>query len=198
MKKEISKLYCYFIYSFIILMFSSTYSFLEMDSIGIIDLNMRREEDQDENQNLLNSNQNQFNSTNLLYSKIRFKALFSFLKIVFIGLFYMIDGNSLEVVTYNLVMFLLIHEFLVISNFSFVYLRIISNRVFSQNNIQIPKICTYVNILSNLIFFIWFIYGNIILLTDKSGMELAMMSKIFIMIILFIISYKTISYLHII
>lgn len=179
-------------------MFSSTYSFLEMDSIGIIDLNIRREEDQDENQNLLNPNLNQLNNSNLLYSKIRFKALFSFLKIVFIGLFYIIDGNSLEVVTYNLVTFLLIHEFLVISNFAFVYLRFISNRVFSLNSIQIPKICTYVNILSNLMFFIWFIYGNIILLTDKSGMEHAMMSKIFIMIILFIISYKTISYLHII
>ena len=124
------------------------------------------------------------NQNHYLANKIKYKAVISFVRVFLIILFYYTDGNQLSNMVFNLVAFLMIHEGIVISNYAFVYFRFAINRVFGiqSHTIQIPRICYFSDVFSNMLFFIWFVYGNLCILTDKSGVEESLARKFILFI----------------
>lgn len=179
-------------------MFSSNSSIFNLRSIDVLEYIDFDDEEINDFNNLNNNNDNTTSllggininsqssnrfSNNLLISKMRIKTLLAFLRVALIMFFYILDNAKLSSFLFGVLALLIIHEVLVIGNYSFVYFSYYINRMFNlpnnnnNNNYQIPKICYYIDILNNFLFFSWFVYGNIMILCDKKGIEESLIRK---------------------
>jgi hypothetical protein len=169
-------------------MFSSQNSLFDLQSLDILDyvhisrnpgvLNDPVASNQDNDNQIGLINPEARSNNHYLANKIKYKAVISIVRVFLILFFYYADGNSLTKMVLNLVTFLIIHEAIVISNYAFIYFRSAINRIFGiQSTMQIPRICYYSDVFSNMLFFIWFVYGNLCILTNKSGVEESLARK---------------------
>ena len=114
-------------------------------------------------------------------NKLTTKAEFACIRLITLGLLYYLDGYALTPFLYKLISFLLIHECLVLSNF--LYLKIyIALRTCCLTTIH-SHLLVFLNFTdktSNMIYFIWFIYGNICILADKKGVEQSLQHNILV------------------
>ena len=104
----------------------------------------------------------QENSPNKLLSiKLTKRVIFAFIRLIVIGL--CLWHNSIMTRTlYGLIVLLLFHETIVVSNYIVFKLILLYNK-YSQNKsleqITFPKIISYIDIFSNIVFFNFFIYS---------------------------------------
>jgi RNA recognition motif-containing protein len=109
-----------------------------------------------------NNNNNQF-VINLQYENKIFSYSFNaFCRLFLLFFCYLFSKSPFNSFLSKLVIFLLIHEALAITNFILmrVYLKI--------NNNNFPEICLLFNTLNRMIFFVWFLYGNLLLIFDEN------------------------------
>ena len=134
-------------------------------------------------------NQVNFNNSNRIFSnKLKVKCLLAFLRIGLIIFFFFLDGSPLSTFLKKLLSFLMIHEIFVIGNYSLVYLNYFFNRIInenSHNSLQIPRFSSFIDSMNNFLFFSWFVYGNIMILGDKEGVEASLKCKFFYKCLLF-------------
>lgn len=108
-------------------------------------------------------------------NKIKMKAGLALLRMLILYFFFYLDNFNMTSFLTNLIGFLLCHEALVLANFLTMsgyflgrYLITGSSRI---QNRPFPSLCIYVDILNNFIFFTWFVYGNLCMLSDRTGIE---------------------------
>lgn len=103
--------------------------------------------------------------------KITYKLELSITRLIFLLVIYILQTHPLTLFLIHLISFLLISEALVISNYFLMKLAIGINELRHREEPYFPKFCLIFDLMNDLIFFTWFIYGNICLLTDKKGVE---------------------------
>lgn len=103
--------------------------------------------------------------------KITNKASFSCVRVILLFFFYYIENHSLTSFLTKLIIFLLVHEASVIVNFTLMKIYLIYKHYSIPNSYEFPSGTLVINTLNNFIFFVWFIYGNICILTDRQGVE---------------------------
>ena len=110
-------------------------------------------------------NINNYNSfitaqTNYYKNQIFVKALFSILRVIILYLLFVIDGYIIDGALSFLVIFLLIHEACLISNYISMKLYFcFVNNILRDNQPRFPKIILMFDIFASLVYFFWFIYG---------------------------------------
>lgn len=110
--------------------------------------------------------------------KISSKTSFALIRLFLLSFFYFLSKNPLCPFLINLISFLLIHEALVITNYLGMKIFLIIKRGLNPNTTEFPSICTLVDTLCGFIFFSWFIYGNICVLSDKDGLNDALKENV--------------------
>ena len=103
--------------------------------------------------------------------KIENKAGFAIFRLIILYCLYLCTSNPLTEFIFNLVLFLLIHDFLVISNCIGMRIYINIKYRYNPDNIEFPSLCLLIDSLNTLFFFTWFLYGNYEILFDKTGIE---------------------------
>lgn len=91
--------------------------------------------------------------------KIKNKAFLSCIRIGLLYFCYYLSDYKLTDYTRNLVIYLLIFEALLISNYITMKLYLTILKIFSPNSISFPTLCIYVDLAAVLIFFSWFLYS---------------------------------------
>ena len=104
-------------------------------------------------------------------NKIENKAGFATFRLIILYCLYLCTSNPLSEFIFNLILFLLVHEFLVISNCIGMRIYIGIKHRYNPHNIEFPSLCLLIDSLNTLIFFTWFLYGNYEILFDKNGVE---------------------------
>lgn len=113
----------------------------------------------------------------IITGKFQF-ALFRFILLIF---FYFLESNPLTLFLIRLIEFLLIHDALVVSNYILMEITLSYYYYTDVNNLhRFPNICILFDTLNNFVFFSWFIYGNLCILTDKSGVESSLKQNVLI------------------
>ena len=138
-----------------------------------------------QNANLL-SDENFRNA--VLRKKILLRTSFSLMRVIFLMFAFAMDGYFINSSIEPLVMMLVIHETIVMLNFAaFAYSIIISRRIEipleqnQENNIdmsqftsltpgEIKRTVEKVDFTANIIFFLWFLYGNYVFLFQKDAL----------------------------
>ena len=99
----------------------------------------------------------------LIENKLSIKMLFSCLRLILLYGSYENEKRKISsFILANLIFFLLIHESLVISNFVAMKAYFLLKMLVNRNNNQVakfPTIIIIIDIISNFIFFYWFLYG---------------------------------------
>lgn len=99
------------------------------------------------------------------------KFCYTMIRLLFLGFFYFIEKNPLTPMLLRLIEFLLFPEALVVSNYILMKLSMLFYACFHREEPFFPKYCLIFSIMNDCILFAWFLYGNILLLTDKMGVE---------------------------
>lgn len=179
-------------------MFSSTNSLFDIQSLDILEYisvgndyinnnnnnNSNNYTNNNNNVGLLTGNLRINNNSNInnlrIAKKIKIKALLAVIRVIFIFIFYKIDSNNLTVFLMNLYSFLLTHETLVLINFLIVFVTLFFNNIFNYRNnaFRVSKFSYFIDILANFIYFSWFIFGNVCILTDKDGVQNSLTSML--------------------
>ncbi len=117
----------------------------------------------------------------LLYKKLKSKCICSLVRTGIILFIYIIQVEPLTQFLSSIISFLLIHEVSTIVNFFIIFSQRSISRMFNSNSFNNSsfKFCNIVNTLNNFVLFIWFLYGNFMILTDKIGLEESLSSKLF-------------------
>lgn len=167
-------------------MFSTENSILDFQSLDALEyVNIEPDFLQDSQTSLLNQEIRRQNMIHL--SKLKYKAALSILRVFCIILFYFIDAKPLSTFLYSMISFLFVHEIIVLMNFFISYSSLILSRLFSiragpvSNNI--PKVSYFLDMIANFLFFAWFIFGNVCILTNKEDVDSSLQSKTIIVII---------------
>jgi len=116
------------------------------------------------NNNNNNNINNQFQINNQYESKITSTAMYAFLRFILLYICYLFSKSPFNPFLSKLVIFLLIHDALVITNYTLmkIHLRI---------NYDFPQICLLFEILNRMIFFVWFLYGNLLIIFDENNIN---------------------------
>ena len=114
-------------------------------------------------ENQIGTNEYRRIENKLIENKLNIKMLFSCLRLSLLYGSYEIEERKISSnVLANLIFFLLIHESLVISNFiamkGYFLLKILFNR-YNNRVAKFPTIIIIIDIITNFIFFFWFLYG---------------------------------------
>lgn len=116
--------------------------------------------------------QNQINQVNNSEQKITTKASFACFRVLVLYFVYIIENRPLTPFLQGIITFLLVHEVLALSNFIGMKSYIFLYRCFWDiRTFQFPSVFLLVDTFNNLIFFTWFLYGNLCILTNKNGVE---------------------------
>ena len=113
-------------------------------------------------------------------NKIENKAGFATFRLLILYCLYLCTPNPLTEFISNLILFLLVHEFLVISNCIGMRIYLGIKHRYNPHNIEFPSLCLLVDSLNTLIFFTWFLYGNYEILFDKNGVEESLQKNILV------------------
>lgn len=164
-------------------MFSTENSILDFQSLDALEyVNIEPDFFQDNQTGLLNQ---EIRRQNLMHlSKLKYKAALSVLRLFCIILFYFIDGKQLSSFLYSMISFLVVHEIIVLLNFFLSYSTLILNRIFSIRTGTVsssaPKVSYFLDMVANFLFFTWFVYGNVCILTSKEDVDFSLQSKVYI------------------
>lgn len=104
-------------------------------------------------------------------NKINMKAGLAIIRVIMLYFFYYLDNSQMTFFLKNLIGFLLIHEALVFTNSFLVITYQSGNQFLGRDETSFPTFCAYFDIFNNFIFFTWFAYGNLCILTDREGIE---------------------------
>jgi hypothetical protein len=166
-------------------MFSTENSILDFQSLDALEyVNIEPDFFQDNQTSLLNQEIRRQNMMHL--SKLKYKAALSVLRLICIIVFYFIDGKPLSSFLYSMISFLVVHEIIVLMNFFISYSSFILSRIFSiragpvSNNI--PKVSYFLDMVANFLFFTWFVFGNVCILSNKEDVDSSLRGKHFIII----------------
>ena len=114
-------------------------------------------------ENQIGTNEYRRIENKLIENKLNIKMLFSCLRLSLLYGSYEIEERKISSnVLANLIFFLLIHESLVISNFIAMKGYFLLKILFNRNNNRVakfPTIIIIIDIITNFIFFFWFLYG---------------------------------------
>ena len=113
-------------------------------------------------------------------NKIENKAGFATFRLLILYCLYLCTPNPLTEFISNLILFLLVHEFLVISNCIGMRIYLGIKHRYNPHNIEFPSLCLLIDSLNTLFFFTWFLYGNYEILFDKNGVEESLQKNILV------------------
>lgn len=114
-------------------------------------------------------------------NKLTKKADYACIRLITLGLLYYLDGYTLTPFLYKLICFLLVHECLVLSNFLYFKIYIsLRHCCITTIHSHVIVFSNFIDKTSNMIYFIWFIYGNICILADKKGVEQSLQHNILV------------------
>lgn len=113
------------------------------------------------------------NTTSFIYNKnkVTSKASFALFRLFVLYVIFKLEDKPLTPFLHKLVLFLLIHECLALANLLAMRAYIFISRWLFNPLIRFPSIFLLFNSFNNMIFFTWFSYGNISILTDRKGVE---------------------------
>lgn len=114
-----------------------------------------------------------------LYKKLKTKCVLSLIRCGILLFFFLIQSENLTPFLYSILSFLLIHEASTLTNFFIFFSQKSISRMFNSSAFSNStyRLCNFVNMLNNFLLFIWFLYGNFLILTDKDGLEESLNSK---------------------
>ena len=134
-----------------------------MNYVQIIDNFLNDNNNINLNNNNNNNNINNQFAINLQYeNKIFSYSFYAFCRLILLFFCYLFSKSPFNSFLSKLVVFLLIHEALAITNF------ILMSVYLKMNNNIFPEICLLFNTLNRMIFFVWFLYGNLLLIFDEN------------------------------
>lgn len=171
---------------------NTSFSLVSQDSMSFFEYLESQEENNNigPEVNLINNSEENIREVNfsqeqrqkaLLYKKLKSKCILSLVRTGVILFFYIIQVEPLTQFLSSIISFLLIHEVSTIVNFFIIFSQRSISRMFNSNSFNNSsfKFCNIVNTLNNFVLFIWFLYGNFMILTDKTGLEESLSSKLF-------------------
>ena len=129
---------------------------------------------------------------NYFQTQISTKAFLSILRICFLYVLFFLDGHKISINMISIIIFLLLHEACLISNYFFMKGYFFFVNLSNNNNNQLrkfPKFILIFDIFASLIYFLWFIYGvyNIMFYPEIFDVAIAKNTYIVYYVILFIL-----------
>lgn len=114
----------------------------------------------------------------LLATKIRMRASFSLMRVFLLYLFFMLDKEQINPFLQPLIHILIIHECIILANFLQYFLATILNRLLLINDFYVAtRIVDITDVIANVLFFGWFIYGNFLIMTDKKELAVSLIGN---------------------
>ena len=174
-------------------------------------------EDISNNSNNQNRNYTRLLQSQVLENTISLKASFSCLRLSLLYLCYFIENYRITSFLATLIIYLLIYEFLILSNCIIMKTFLLYKRTFSPLDISFPKVCIHIDMFNTMIYFSWFVYGCYCIMVDAEGVSISLdynpllmyyitvlimfgffeFSKIIFYIIFFICFFPCIAYVYI-